>query len=77
MVLTGRAALLALVGAGVVGLLVAGGVIPWQALVVVNAVLLLVLVVDAVRAPTPRAWRWSAAGTARCASARSRTSSWP
>ena len=54
MVLTGRAALLALVGAGGVGLLVAGGVIPWQALVVVNAVLLIVLVVDAVSASTPR-----------------------
>ena len=54
MVLTGRAALLALVGAGVVGLLVAGGVTPWQALVAVNAVLLLVLVLDAVSASTPR-----------------------
>ena len=54
MVLTGRAALLALVGAGVVGLLVAGGVTAWQALVAVNAVLLLVLVLDAVSASTPR-----------------------
>ena len=54
MVLTGRAALLALVGAGVVGLLVAGGVTPWLALVAVNAVLLLVLVTDAVSASTPR-----------------------
>ena len=54
MVLTGRAAVLALVGAGVVGLLVAGGVIPWLALVAVNAVLLGLLVIDAVRAPRPR-----------------------
>lgn len=55
MVLTGRAGVLALVGAGVVGLLVAGGTAPWQALLVVNAVVALVLVVDAVRATTPRA----------------------
>lgn len=54
MVLTGRAAVLALVGAGVVGLLVAGGVIPWLALVAVNLIVGLLLVIDAVRAPRPR-----------------------
>ena len=54
MVLTGRAALLALVGAGVVGLLVAGGSTAWVALLSVNAALLGILVVDAVRATSPR-----------------------
>jgi uncharacterized protein (DUF58 family) len=55
MVLTGRAAVLALVGAGVVGLLVAGGVPAWTALLWVNLVLLVALVADAALAPTPRA----------------------
>ncbi len=55
MVLTGRAGLLALVGAGVVGLLVAGGASPWLALVATNVVLVLLIVVDAVRATRPRA----------------------
>ena len=54
MVLTGRAALLALVGAGVVGLLVAGGSTAWVALLAVNAALLVILVLDAVRATSPR-----------------------
>ena len=53
MVLTGRAAVLALVGAGVVGLLVAGGMAPWQALLAVNVGLLLILITDAVRATRP------------------------
>ena len=53
MVLTGRAAVLALVGAGVVGLLVAGGMAPWLALLVVNVGLLLILITDAVRATRP------------------------
>ncbi len=54
MVLTGRAAVLALVGAGMVGLLVAAGVSPWQALVAVNVIIGLLLIVDALRAPRPR-----------------------
>ena len=54
MVLTGRAAVLALVGAGVIGLLVAGGVTALAALVGVNLVLLLVLVVDAILAARPQ-----------------------
>ncbi len=53
MVLTGRAAVLALVGAGVVGLLVAGGGTPLTALVGVNLVVLVVLVADAVLAARP------------------------
>lgn len=47
MVLTGRAAVLALVGAGLVGLLVAAGWAAWVALVVVNVVLGVVLLLDA------------------------------
>ncbi len=54
MVLTGRAAVLALVGAGVIGLLVAGGVTALAALVGVNLVLLVVLVVDAILAARPQ-----------------------
>ncbi len=50
MVLTGRAAVLALVGAGLVGVLVAGGVVAWQALLLVNSGIGAALVVDAVRA---------------------------
>ena len=54
MVLTGRAAVLALVGAGVIGLLVAGGRTPLAALVGVNLLLLIVLVVDAILAARPQ-----------------------
>ncbi len=54
MVLTGRVALLALIGAGAVGLLVAGGIPAMVALVAVNAVLGLAVVLDALRAARPR-----------------------
>ncbi len=54
MVLTGRAALLALLGAGFVGLLVAAGLAPAVALLLVNLGVLLVVGVDAVLAATPR-----------------------
>lgn len=50
MILTGRAALLALVGAGLVGVLVAGGMTAGLALLMVNAPLLLVVGIDAARA---------------------------
>jgi len=54
MVLTGRAAVLALVGAGVIGLLVAGGRTPLAALVGVNLLLLIVIIVDAILAARPQ-----------------------
>ena len=50
MVLTGRAAVLALVGAGLVGLLVAAGWTAWVALLAVNVALVTVLLLDAARA---------------------------
>ncbi|MGB7979576.1 MAG: DUF58 domain-containing protein [Candidatus Nanopelagicales bacterium] len=54
MVLTGRAALLALLGAAAVGLLVAAGTAPGFALLVTNLGVLLVAAVDALLAATPR-----------------------
>ncbi len=54
MVLTGRAALLALVGTGAVGLLVAAGLAPWAALLLVNLGVLAVVVADALLAARPR-----------------------
>ena len=53
MVLTGRAGGLALLGVAVVGGLVAAGVAPWLGLLVVNGALVLLLVLDAVRAARP------------------------
>ncbi len=50
MVLTGRAAVLALVGAGLVGVLVGSGMVPWHALLLVNGAICAALVVDAARA---------------------------
>jgi uncharacterized protein (DUF58 family) len=54
MVLTGRAALLALVAAGLVGALVAMGSPAPLSLLVVNGLILVAVVVDALRAASPR-----------------------
>ncbi|HEX6886534.1 MAG TPA: DUF58 domain-containing protein [Candidatus Nanopelagicales bacterium] len=55
MPITGRTALLALLGTAIVGGLAAAGVAAWVALVAVNGVLLAAVVVDALLAASPRA----------------------